>query len=156
MKANIKRTSDINGIFSKVIKISAEKIKEPFALIFNLPFRKRTVSMQEKDGRFYNFFKKHFVAQETIDLNIPWPSNFFKKHFVAQETIDLNIPWPSNFFKKHSMAPPINFSCLFNAYLQQYFRVALIVIFKFHITKEVNIHNNIKRNNIQINSPKNL
>ena len=135
MKANIKRTSDINGILSKVIKISAEKIKEPFALIFNLPFRKRTVSMQEKDGRFYNFFKKHFVAQETIDLNIPWPSNFFKKH---------------------SMAPPINFSCLFDAYLQQYFRVALIVIFKFHITKEVNIHNNIKRNNIQINSPKNL
>ena len=45
MKANIKRTSDINGILSKVIKISAEKIKEPFALIFNLPFRKRTVSM---------------------------------------------------------------------------------------------------------------
>ena len=96
MKANIKRTSDINGISSKVIKISAEKIKEPFALIFKLPFRKRTLSMQEKDGRLYNFFKKHFVAQETMDLNIPWPSNFFEKYF---------------------MAPPINFSCLFNAYL---------------------------------------
>ena len=25
--------------------------------------------------------------------------------------------WPSNFFKKYFMAPPINFSFLFNAYL---------------------------------------
>ena len=34
---------------------------------------------------------------------------FFKKCFVAQETIDLNISWPSNFFRKYFMAPPINF-----------------------------------------------
>ena len=30
-------------------------------------------------GGFYKFFKKFFVAQETIDLNISWPSNFFGK-----------------------------------------------------------------------------
>ena len=42
---------------------------------------------------------------------------FFKKYFVAQETIDLNISWPSNFFRKYFMAPPINFSFLFKAYL---------------------------------------
>ena len=47
-------------------------------------------------GRFYKSFKKNFVAQETIDLNISWPSNFFKKYF---------------------MAPPINCSSLFKAYL---------------------------------------
>ena len=67
---------------------------------------------------------------------------FFKKSLVAQETIDLNISWPSNFFGKYFMAPPINFSFLFKAYLQQYFRVVLTVILKFQITKEVNIHNN--------------
>ena len=50
---------------------------------------------------------------------------FFKKYFVAQETIDLNISWSGNFFRKYFMVPPINFSFLFKAYLQQYFRVAL-------------------------------
>ena len=40
---------------------------------------------------------------------------FFKKNFVAQETIDLNISWPSNFFEKYFMVPPINFSLLFKA-----------------------------------------
>ena len=74
---------------------------------------------------------------------------FFKKRFVTHETTDLNVSWPSNFFRKYFMAPTINFSFLFKAYL--YFRVVLTVIFKFQITKEVNIHNNI-----QINSPKNL
>ena len=34
---------------------------------------------------------------------------FFRRFFVAQETIDLNISWPSNFFRKHFMSPPINF-----------------------------------------------
>ena len=58
----------------------------------------------ERGGGFYKFFKKYFVAQETIDLNISWSSNFFRKYF---------------------MAPPINFSFLFKAYLQQYFRVVL-------------------------------
>ena len=48
------------------------------------------------DGGFYKFFKKFFLAQGTIDLNISWPSNFFWKYF---------------------MAPPINFSFLFKAYL---------------------------------------
>ena len=42
---------------------------------------------------------------------------FFKKFFVVQETIDLNITWPSNFFRKYFMALPINFSFLFKAYL---------------------------------------
>ena len=50
---------------------------------------------------------------------------FFKKYFVAQESIDLNISWSSNFFRKYFMAPPINFSFLFKAYLQQCFRVVL-------------------------------
>ena len=35
---------------------------------------------------------------------------FFKKKFVAQETVDIIIPWPSNFFGKYFMAPLINFS----------------------------------------------
>ena len=42
---------------------------------------------------------------------------YFKKIFVAQETIDLNISWPSNFFRKYFMAPPIHFSFLLKAYL---------------------------------------
>ena len=42
---------------------------------------------------------------------------FFKRFFVAQETIDLNISWPSNCFRKYFMAPPINFSFLIKAYL---------------------------------------
>ena len=41
----------------------------------------------------------------------------FKKIFVARETIDLNISWPSNFLGKYFMAPPISFSFLFKAYL---------------------------------------
>ena len=53
------------------------------------------------------------------------------------------------------MAPPINFSFLFNDYLLQYFRIVLTVIFKFQMTEEVNSHNNIQRN-IQINSPTNI
>ena len=78
-------------------------------------------------------------------------TNFSNKNFVVQQTIELNISWLSTFFRKYFMASPINFRFLFNAYLQQYFRAVLTVIFKFQITKEVNIHNNI-----QINSPKNL
>ena len=42
---------------------------------------------------------------------------FFKKDFVAQEIINLNISWHSNFFEKCSMALPINFSFLFKAFL---------------------------------------
>ena len=48
---------------------------------------------------------------------------FFKKIFVTQETIDVNISWPSNYFRKYFMDPPINFSVLFKAYLWQYFMV---------------------------------
>ena len=50
-----------------------------------------------------------------------WGGGFYKffnkKKFVAQETIDLNISWSSNFFRKYLMAPFINFSLLFKAYL---------------------------------------
>ena len=42
---------------------------------------------------------------------------FLKKYFVAQETIDLNIPWPNDVFRNCFMTPPINFSFLFKAYL---------------------------------------
>ena len=42
---------------------------------------------------------------------------FCERKYVAQETIDLNISWPSNFFRKNFMAPPINFNFLFQAYL---------------------------------------
>ena len=69
--------------------------------------------MAVRDGEFYKFFKKKIVAQETIDLSISRSSNFFGKYF---------------------MAPPINFSFLFKAYLLQYFRIVLTVIFKFQIT----------------------
>ena len=69
--------------------------------------------MAVRDGEFYKFFKKKIVAQETIDLSISQSSNFFGKYF---------------------MAPPINFSFLFKAYLLQYFRIVLTVIFKFQIT----------------------
>ena len=74
-----------------------------------------------------------------------WFYNFFLKKLVAPATIDQNISWPSNFFEKFFMAPPINFSFLRKAYLQQYFRIVLTVIFKFQITKEVNIHSNIQK-----------
>ena len=43
------------------------------------------------------------------------------------------------------MAPPTNFSFLFKAYLYQYFRVVITVIFKFQIIKKVNIHNNFQK-----------
>ena len=43
------------------------------------------------------------------------------------------------------MASPINFSFLFEAFLQQYFRIVLTVIFTFEITDKVNIQNNIKK-----------
>ena len=42
---------------------------------------------------------------------------FVKKVFVAHEAMGLNISWPSIFFRKYFMAPPINFSFLFKAYL---------------------------------------
>ena len=42
---------------------------------------------------------------------------FFKKIFIAQESIDLKILWSSNFFRKYFMARPINFSFLFKTYL---------------------------------------
>ena len=48
---------------------------------------------------------------------------FFKKLVTVQEMIDLNISWPSNFFRKYFMGPPINFSFLFEAYMQYYFTV---------------------------------
>ena len=72
-------------------------------------------------------------------------SQIFQKQFIAQETIDLNILRSSNFFGKYFMALPIDFSFLFKAFLWQYFRVVLAVIFEFKITKEVNIHNNIQK-----------
>ena len=34
---------------------------------------------------FYKFFKKKFVGQKAIDLNILWPSNFFRKYFLAPQ-----------------------------------------------------------------------
>ena len=67
---------------------------------------------------------------------------FFKKDFVAQETIDGNFSWPSNFFKKYFIKPPTNFSFLFKVYLQQYFRNLLTVMFKFQFT---NIHISIQK-----------
>ena len=87
--------------------------------------RERTLSIQEgRTGGSYEFFKNNFVAQETVDLNISWPSKFFRKSF---------------------MAPPIIFKFLFKAYLQQYFREVLTVMFKLQITKEVNFNSNIQK-----------
>ena len=55
------------------------------------------------------------------------------------------IRCPGDHRPKYFMAPPINFSFLFKSFLKQYFRVVITVIFKFQITKEVNIHNNIQK-----------
>ena len=122
------------------------KTRDAFRMVYQL--RERALSMLEEEGMgagggwggggggFYKFFKKNFVTQETIDLNILWPRNFFRKYF---------------------MVPPINFSFLFKTYLQHYFRVVFTAIFKFQITKEVNIHNDIQKIIfIQIKYPKNL
>ena len=82
------------------------KTRDAFRMVYQL--RERALSMLEEEGMgaergwggggggFYKFFKKNFVAQETIDLNILWPRNFFRKYF---------------------MVPPINFSFLFKTYL---------------------------------------
>ena len=69
------------------------------------------------------------------------------KFFVVQETKDLNIniSWPSDFLEDISWPLPSSLvSYLRLTYLQQYFRVVLTVIFKFRITGELNIHNNIQ------------
>ena len=79
-----------------------------------------------------------------------------KKKIVALETIDLNFSWPSNFFRKYFMASPINFSFFFKVYLQQYFREVLTIIFKFQITKEVDINNTIQKNIFKKFSKKSL
>ena len=91
--------------------------------------RKRTLSMQARGPEgFTNFSKKK-------KNSLP----------VAHKTIDLNFSWPSNFSRKYFMAPPIKFSFLIKAYLQQYFREILTILFKFQTTKEVKIHNNIQK-----------
>ena len=64
--------------------------------MMNGKLRERTLSMWEGGQRVLQIFQKNFVAQETIDLNNSWPSNFFGKYF---------------------MAPPINLTFLFKAYL---------------------------------------
>ena len=102
------------------------------------------------------FPHRYFVLREcTLSIQEEWGAGggregegfyiFFKQNFVDQETTELNILWSSNFFRKYFMVPAINFSFLFKAYLQQYFREILTAIFRFQITKEVNIHNNIKK-----------
>ena len=78
-------------------------------------------------------------------LSMKEGNQIFQKKFVAQETIDLNILWPCNFFGKCFLAPLINLTFLFKAYLEQYFRVVLTVIFKFQITKEFNTQNSIQK-----------
>ena len=75
------------------IYIKSLKIIYDYKLIYKGPYIKYVGGGA---GGFYKFFKKFFVAQETIELNISRPSNFFRKYF---------------------MAPPINFSFLFKAYL---------------------------------------
>ena len=57
------------------------------------------------------FIKLHLI------LKFLHLDQIFQKRFVAQKTNDLNISWSSNFFRKYFMAPPINFSFLFKAYL---------------------------------------
>ena len=107
----------LKSFYNKKVTVSTE----------NMNLRDGTLSMQEGQGEGGGFYK------------------FFKQNFIAQETIGLNISWPSNFFRKYFMGPLINFSFLFKTYLQQYFRVVLTVILKFQIAKEVNIHSNIQK-----------
>ena len=89
--------ADINAIESFVMKMYT-KLSKISLTDFRIDMFKGAYIKYVGGGarRFYKFFKKNFVAQETIDLNISWPSNFFRKYF---------------------MAPPINFSFLFKAYL---------------------------------------
>ena len=66
--------------------------------------------------------KKQTQILPEIDLGSKFTNftefyKFFKKYFVAQETIDLNMSWPSNFFRKYFMAPLIIFSFVFKAFL---------------------------------------
>ena len=72
---------------------------------------------------------------------------FFKKSLLTHETIELNVSLRIKFFRKYFIAPPINFSFLLKAYLYQYVREVLTVIFTFQITKEIKIHNNIQKQN---------
>ena len=67
-----------------------------------------------------------------------------KRIFVAQETINLNISWPSNFFREYFMAP----SRQFDSYLRlncSSISGYYSVIFKGKIAGEVDIHNNIQK-----------
>ena len=89
--------NDLQQFIAKVNEVHTSikcDLSYPETQIHFSEIRERILSMGA--GGFYKFFKKKFVAQETIDLNISWPSNFFRKYF---------------------MAPPINFSFLFKAYL---------------------------------------
>ena len=91
-----------------------------------LVIRKCTLSMQGAEGAgvgrgCYKFFKKYFVPQRTIDLNISWPSNFFDKNF---------------------MAPPINLIFSFKPWLL-YISGWVILTEIFKALRSLNIHNNI-------------
>ena len=86
---------------------------------------------------FYKFFKKK--------KKNCCPGDHRPKFFMAQY-----------FFRKYFMASSINFSFLFKAYLQQYFREVLTIIFKFQITKEVDINNTIQKNIFKKFSKKSL
>ena len=84
-----------------------------------------------KDIRIYYSLKFHLILQVCVYLLSMFREGgegggggggrrvlqIFQNKFVAQQNIDLNISWPSNFFVKYFMAPPINFSFLFTAYL---------------------------------------
>ena len=89
---------DQDLIKQKVKKIDLQTIVilETMLFLFNLLLGSVIKYVGGGAGGFYKIFKKIFVAQETIDLKISWPSNFFRQYF---------------------MAPPINFSFLFKAYL---------------------------------------
>ena len=41
------------------------------------------VGVWGQGGGFYRLFRKYFVAQGAIELNISRPSNFFEKKFMA-------------------------------------------------------------------------
>ena len=69
---------------------------------------------------------------------------FFKKYFVDQGTIELNISWSSNFSDKIFHALPLNFSFSFKYWLLtvMVFQVLFTKIFKAN--KRLSIQNNIQ------------
>ena len=73
---DIEKSSQMQGFRYLVIMTTNLTTENPKGA-----YIKYVVGGRGTGGGFYNFFRKFFIAQETIDLHISWPSNFFQKIF---------------------------------------------------------------------------